>query len=45
MEVFTAILFTQEWDIIERKEREYAQFISETYLPATTPLGLESVGA
>ena len=39
-----AILFAQNWDIIEGREDDYARFVSETYLPGTMSVGLISVG-
>ncbi len=39
-----SILFIQNWDIIQGKEDAYAQFVSKTYIPETTAMGLISVG-
>jgi len=39
-----AILFIQNWDIIEGKEDDYSNFISERYIPLTTTMGFVSVG-
>jgi hypothetical protein len=39
------ILFTMNWDITRGKEDEYAAFITGTWLPETTALGLTPVGA
>jgi hypothetical protein len=38
------VLFTMAWDIIQGKEEEYSGFISGTFLPETTALGLTPVG-
>ena len=39
-----ALLFVQNWDIIPGKEEEYAQFVSDAYIPETTSMSLISVG-
>jgi hypothetical protein len=39
-----AILFIQNWDIIHGKEEEYADFISDVYIPETTAAGWVPVG-
>jgi hypothetical protein len=38
------ILFTQQWDIIQGKEDDYAKFVSDVHLPGTKELGLTAVG-
>ena len=38
-----AVLFTQNFDIIQEKEEDYAKFIA-AYIPETTAMGLSSVG-
>lgn len=38
------ILFTQEWDIIREKEKEYDDFISQEYIPRSNEMNLCSVG-
>jgi hypothetical protein len=39
-----AILYIQNWDIINGKEDEYTRFVSEIYIPKTAAMGLISVG-
>ncbi len=39
-----SVLFIQNWDIIFGKEDEYAQYISEVYLPESTDMGFIPVG-
>ena len=39
-----SILFTQNWAIIPGSEDEYAQFITDRYIPETTDQGLYPVG-
>lgn len=39
-----SILFTQHWDIIPGSESEYAQFVTEEYIPETTNGSLYPVG-
>jgi hypothetical protein len=38
------VLFTQSWDILQGKEDEYAEFITRTFLPEMTAVGLVPVG-
>ena len=38
------VLFTQNWDIIQGKEDDYAAFVSQVYIPKMTELGLIPVG-
>ncbi len=40
-----AILFTQYWDVIENKEKEYEQFILGKYIPTYQKTGLRITGA
>jgi hypothetical protein len=39
-----AVLFVQNWDIIEGREDDYSSFIAERYIPVTTSMGFVSVG-
>jgi hypothetical protein len=39
-----SILFVQNWDIVPGKEDEYAKFVTDTYIPATTAMGFIPVG-
>ena len=39
-----SILFTQSWDVIHGKEREYGHFISDVYMPEMAAMGLIPVG-
>lgn len=39
-----SILFTQNWEIIPGSEDEYAQFITDRYIPETTDQGFYPVG-
>jgi hypothetical protein len=39
-----AVLFVQNWDIIEGREDDYSRFIAERYIPVTTSMGFVSVG-
>ncbi len=38
------ILFTQSWDIIQGKEEEYVQFITDIFIPEMSAAGLLPVG-
>lgn len=38
------ILLAQDWDVITGMKDEYETFITDTYLPGTIKLGLESIG-
>ena len=39
-----AVLFVQNWDIIEGREDDYSRFVADRYIPVTTSLGFVSVG-
>ncbi len=39
-----SVLFTQNWEIIPGSENEYAQFITDRYIPETTDKGFYPVG-
>ncbi len=39
-----SVLFTQHWDIIPGRENEYAQFITEQYIPGTETEGFRAAG-
>jgi hypothetical protein len=39
-----AVLFNQNWDIVEGREHDHATFISERYIPIMTSMGFVSVG-
>jgi len=38
------VLFTQHWDILHGKEKEYADFVVDQYIPRAAELGLHIVG-
>lgn len=38
------VLFTQNWDILQDKEDDYATFVTQEYMPRMTDLGLTPVG-
>lgn len=38
------VLLIQNWDVVPGLEEEYAEFITEKYIPETTTMGLISVG-
>lgn len=38
------VLFTMAWDILPDREDDYAEFVSNRFLPETKSLGLEAVG-
>jgi hypothetical protein len=40
-----AILFAQNWDVVENKEKEYQEFILSKYIPTYEKTGLRLVGA
>ncbi|MDW7711056.1 MAG: hypothetical protein SCH98_11325 [Deferrisomatales bacterium] len=39
-----SLLFTQDWDVVRGKEDEYAEFVSDSFIPECNRLGLQSVG-
>jgi len=39
-----SMLFTQNYDVIEEEEDEYASFVADVYIPRTEELGLRNVG-
>ena len=39
-----SLLFTQDWDVIRGKEDEYAEFVTNVFIPNCNKLGLQSVG-